>query len=590
MAMTRKDIGEILTEMGILSQDQLKKVRDAQRRSPGDVARVIQEMGFADEKQVTQARAQQLGIPFLDLANTRIDPNAAGVVQKNLCSRHNVCPVSKKDRTLIVAMADPTNVFAVDDLHIATGLQISPVLATANDVSEAIKRAYDGSGNKPAAAASSEVAATTESSGGASLASTLAADIQQYSTREDIMAEEDDEAARVAEEAPIIRVANSIIIQAVDQKASDIHIEPAVRGVRVRYRVDGVLHEAMMIPKYIQAPLISRYKIMADMNIAERRIPQDGRIAVKHQGKEFDLRVNSLPTHLGEKIVMRILDKSSTQIGLNKLGFWPDTQASLEALITQPNGLILSTGPTGAGKTTTQYSVLNRINSVEKNIITIEDPVEYELPGVSQVQVNRKAGLTFASAMRSFMRQDPDIIMVGEIRDLETAEMAIEASLTGHLVLSTLHTNDAPSAVTRLTDMGVEPFLISATIVGVLAQRLGRRICDHCKVSYQVPASELRRFGYTSDNPDEMVTIQKGQGCDACRHTGFKGRVGLYEMMNVNDEIQELIVRRAPLADIREAARANGMKLLKEDGLRKILAGITTPEEVMRVVYTAGQS
>jgi type IV pilus assembly protein PilB len=327
---------------------------------------------------------------------------------------------------------------------------------------------------------------------------------------------------------------------------------------------------------------------MSEMNIAERRIPQDGRIGITTQGKNYDLRVSCLPTLLGEKIVMRILDTSSVMIGLSKLGFMPDTMAQLESVITQPNGMILSTGPTGAGKTTTQYSVLNRINSVEKNILTIEDPVEYQLGGVSQVAVHRKAGLTFSTALRSFMRQDPDIIMVGEIRDLETAEMAIQASLTGHLVLSTLHTNDAPSSVTRLVDMGVEPFLISATLIGAMAQRLGRKICANCREEYEVEAEDLRSFGFEAEDSRQKVILWRGRGCEACRQTGYKGRVGIFEMMLLNDEIRELVVRRAPLADVTEAARANGMLTLREDGLRKVLEGITTPEEVRRVVFTAG--
>jgi type IV pilus assembly protein PilB len=393
---------------------------------------------------------------------------------------------------------------------------------------------------------------------------------------------------KLADEAPIIRIAHTIIQQAVRDGASDIHVEPDRRGLRIRFRIDGVLHEVMHLPKHIHPPLVSRYKIMSEMNIAERRIPQDGRIGISHQGKDYDLRVSCLPTLLGEKIVMRILDKSSVMIGLNKLGFLPDTMAQLESVITQPNGMILSTGPTGAGKTTTQYSVLNRINSVEKNIMTIEDPVEYQLPGISQVAVHRKAGLTFATALRSFMRQDPDIIMVGEIRDLETAEMAIQASLTGHLVLSTLHTNDAPSSVTRLVDMGVEPFLISATLIGALAQRLGRRICASCRQEYEVDAEDLRMFGFVPEHPEHKVTLWRGRGCDNCRQTGYKGRIGIYEMMLINEEVAELVVRRAPLADVREAARANGMKTLKEDGLEKVLQGVTTPDEIRRVVFTAG--
>jgi type IV pilus assembly protein PilB len=355
----------------------------------------------------------------------------------------------------------------------------------------------------------------------------------------------------------------------------------------VRYRIDGVLHETMSIPKYVHPALVSRIKIMADMNIAERRLPQDGRIHVRHDGRDFDLRVSSLPTVFGEKVVMRILDQGSILIGLSKLGMFPEIQATLETLIVQPNGMILSTGPTGSGKTTTQYSVLNKINSVEKNIITIEDPVEYQLPGINQVHVNRKAGLTFANAMRAFVRQDPDVIMVGEIRDLETAEIAIQASLTGHLVLSTLHTNDAPSCVTRLVDMGVEPFLISASVVGVMAQRLARQICQHCKEPYKPPAEALTRAGFRTAQAGD-VTFYRGRGCDECRHTGYRGRSGIYELMVMSPEIADLVVKRAPLSEVKQAAIAAGMKTLKQDGFQKVVEGITTIEEVMRVVFTAG--
>jgi type IV pilus assembly protein PilB len=343
---------------------------------------------------------------------------------------------------------------------------------------------------------------------GVGLSATIKQDIATYGAREDEMDDDEDlEAAKAqAEEAPIIRIVNTVIQQAIKDSASDIHIEPDKKGVRVRYRVDGVLSEAMTVPKYIQAPLISRLKIMSDMNIAERRIPQDGRIPIRHEGKDFDLRVSCLPTIHGEKIVMRILDKSSVLIGLNKLGFTSEVQTQIEELVSQPNGMFLSTGPTGSGKTTTQYSVLNKINSVEKNIITVEDPAEYQLGGISQVQVNKKAGLDFGTALRSFLRQDPDIIMVGEMRDLQTAEIAVESALTGHLVLSTLHTNDAPSAVIRMIDMGIEPFLISATVIGVLAQRLARKICTNCRVSYTVPAKELARFGLKGLDPEEKCS------------------------------------------------------------------------------------
>jgi len=391
----------------------------------------------------------------------------------------------------------------------------------------------------------------------------------------------------LVDEAPIIRIVNAIIQQAIQDGASDIHLEPQRRNLRVRYRIDGVLHEIMQVPQYIQAPLISRAKIMADMNIAERRIPQDGRIHVRMNKKTYDLRVSSIPTTNGEKIVMRILDTQSVMIGLEKLGLYPDTEAQLRDLASQPNGMLLSSGPTGSGKTTTQYSLLNILNQPEVNIITIEDPVEYQLPGLSQVHVNRKAGLSFANALRSFLRQDPDIIMVGEMRDLETAEIAIQASLTGHLVLSTLHTNDAPTIVTRLIDMGVEPFLVSATLIGGLAQRLARRICTNCKEPYKPSREHLMRFGF---NPDEHpdVTFYHGRGCELCRHTGFKGRLGLFELMRMNEEIADLVVRRAPLSEIKAAARANGMKTLQEDGFQKCIDGLTTVQEVMRVVFTAG--
>jgi len=392
----------------------------------------------------------------------------------------------------------------------------------------------------------------------------------------------------LADQAPIIKLANAVIQQAILDRASDIHVEPQQRGVRVRYRIDGVLMEAMTIPKNLQAPLISRLKIMAEMNIAERRVPQDGRIEVRHQGKEFDLRVSSIPTPFGEKIVMRILDKGNAMIGLTKLGFSAENQAKIEELISQPNGMFLCTGPTGSGKTTTQYSVLHMLNSIERNIITVEDPVEYQLGGIAQVQVNKKAGLTFGTALRAFLRQDPDIIMVGEMRDLETAEIAIEASLTGHLVLSTLHTNDAPSATIRMIDMGVEPYLIAATVIGILAQRLGRQIDKDHKEPFTVRAIELRRFGFPVTDPEEEVTLYRGVPHEDNRQTGFRGRTGFHELMVMNAEIAELVVRRAALNDIKSAAKANGMKELREDGLEKVLAGVTTPDEVMRVVFTAG--
>jgi type IV pilus assembly protein PilB len=398
-----------------------------------------------------------------------------------------------------------------------------------------------------------------------------------------------DRIADMTDEAPIIKIAKVILQRAIQERASDIHIEPYQDRVRIRYRIDGVLHDIMQVPKYVQAPLVSRFKIMSEMNIAERRVPQDGRIHVRHVDRDYDLRTSVIPTTGGEKFVARILDKTSVQVGLQALGFGSEMLSEVEGLIRQPNGMILSTGPTGSGKTTTQYSILNRINSVEINIITIEDPVEYQLDGIAQVHVNRKAGLTFAIALKYFLRQDPDVILVGEIRDLETSEIAIQAALTGHLVLSTLHTNDAPSTVTRLVDMGVEPFLISSSVIASMSQRLARNICQECKEPYEPRRDLLLGFGYDADAPENREQVfYHGRGCEHCRQTGYHGRIGIFELMTMNQEIAELIVKRASAGQVREAALAAGMKTLSKDGFGKVLNGVTTVEELTRIVFTAG--
>jgi len=587
-------MGDYLVEKGLITPEQLQQAREAQRQSRGDLGKILVEQGLVSERDVAEARAHELNIPFVDLGKFQPEPSAVNLVPEHICRRHNVIPIKKDPatNTLIVAMADVNNPYAADDLRLVSRCTIKAALASATAIEDAINRAY-GSQQTQQQTGEDQVPARTRTPSTAPGVADLYAEIRENIAKSgsvgDLAEEEDEEAAiAMAEEAPVVRVANALIQQAIKEDASDIHIEPQRRGVRIRYRVDGVLHETMTMPKYIQPPLISRFKIMADMNIAERRIPQDGRIPITYQGKDYDLRVSCLPNAHGEKIVCRILDKSSVLIGLNKLGFTPETQAQLEELVSQPQGMVLSTGPTGSGKTTTQYSVLHKLNSVEVNILTIEDPIEYQLPGITQVQVNRKAGLTFSNALRSFLRQDPDIIMVGEMRDLETAEIAIESALTGHLVLSTLHTNDAPSAVIRMIDMGVEPYLISATVIGVLAQRLARKICQNCKEPYEEEAAYLRRFGFKPENPDQKITLWRGRGCEHCRHTGYRGRLGIFSLMRMNDEIAELVVRRAPLADIRDAAKANGMLELREDGLIKVLEGITTPEEVRRVVFTAG--
>ena len=594
MAQTaRRDIGEVLVQGRIITQEQLAAAREVAQRSGADLESILVEQHGCKPLQILQAKAHLHNLRAIDLAATPPDPNAVNLVPAHLAQRHRLIPLRKVSQNgqdvLVVALADPGNILAIDEVQMACRLKVQPVLAAADLLDEAISKGYQGSAEASDNGGGNPNALAVDAEGAGGLAS-INNMITEYGGP--VAGVDDDGPTDESDlvQGPIIRIAHAVIQQAVQASASDIHIEPGPRHTRIRFRIDGVLHEIMQLPKHIHPPLISRYKIMSEMNIAERRVPQDGRIGISlaATGKDYDLRVSCLPTQFGEKIVMRILDKGNVMIGMHKLGFFPDTLAQLERLFSQPNGMLLATGPTGAGKSTTLYSVLNRVNSVEKNIMTVEDPIEYQLAGISQVHVNRKAGLSFGTALRSFMRQDPDIIMVGEIRDLETAELAIQASLTGHLVLSTLHTNDAPSSVTRMVDMGVEPFLVSATLIGALAQRLGRRICEGCKEQYEVDAEALANIGYRPEDPNEKVSLWRGKGCDKCRNTGYKGRIGMYELMTVNEEIAELVVRRAPVSEVRNAARANGMKTLQEDGLRKVLAGTTTPEEVARVVFTGG--
>jgi len=553
-----------------------------------DIVKVLVQLGKVGEREALQAQAQEMGVAFVDLDRQQIESSAINVLREQIAKNHNVIPVKKEGSNLWVAMSDVNNIPAQDAVRLASGLRVIPVVALPAAIEDAIRKYYGGSATNGA----TTTTATTPAPAGnfnADIRSAIASAQIAKPAKELDELDGDKDAEQMAEQAPIIKLANALIQQAIVDQASDIHVEPQERSVRVRYRIDGVLMEAMTVPRNLMAALISRLKIMADMNIAERRIPQDGRIEIRNANKDYDLRVSSIPTPFGEKMVMRILDKTSIMIGLEKLGFTDENQLKIEELTSQPNGMFLCTGPTGSGKTTTQYSVLNRLNTVGVNIITVEDPIEYQLNGIAQVQVNRKAGLTFATGLRAFLRQDPDIIMVGEMRDLETAEIAIEASLTGHLVLSTLHTNDAPSATLRMIDMGVEPYLISATVIGILAQRLARKLCVHCKEPYEIPAIDLRRFGMTDiADPDKMVTIYRPVGCENCRMTGYRGRTGIHELMIMNAEIAELVVRRAPLNDIKEAAKANGMRELREDGLHKVLSGMTDPQEVMRVVFTAG--
>ena len=596
MALPRVPMTQFLLQKGYLKPEQLEEAKKVSQQTGQPVDRVLISLNFVGEREVLMGKAQEMGLGFVDLDRITIDSSALNVVPERIVKAHNALPVKKEGAHLWVAMTNPNNIVALDDFKIASGCRVTPVLAVAGAIDDSIKKYYSGAAATPAAATTTAVtaaAATPAAAAGGAVATNysdaMRRAIAEAGVNRDLPADgggDDDE--KMAEQAPIIRLANALIQQAISDRASDIHVEPLQRSVRVRYRVDGVLAEAMTVPRNLMAPLISRLKIMSEMNIAERRIPQDGRIEIRTNNKEYDLRVSSVPTPYGEKIVMRILDKGSTMVGLQKLGFTDENQIKIEELTSQPNGFFLATGPTGSGKTTTLNSILNKLNTVGVNILTAEDPVEYQMNGVAQVQMNKKAGLTFATALRAFLRQDPDIIMVGEIRDLETADIAIEAALTGHMVLSTLHTNDAPSAVLRLGDMGVEPFLIAAVLVGVLAQRLGRRIDPNNREPYEVPMTDLRRFGLEVADPDEMVTIYRGVPAETNRMTGYSGRTGFHELMTINSEIAEMIVRKAPLNDIKAAAKANGMKELREDGLVKVLQGVTDPSEVMRVVFTAG--
>jgi type IV pilus assembly protein PilB len=596
----RLQIGQILIQKGLITEQQLNEALAMQKQTTQRIGELLVDLGHLDQRQLYEALAEQQGIPFVDMTRYSVDPAIAQLLDRGTAERHQSLPLARGDGTIKVAMAEPDNVIALDDLKMRLQVPVEPALAAPDALKQAITRAYESASGP----ASTAAAAPRRGAGGDATFSGLdigkltesIRDSRSLGMEEDLASEteqriETDRLTDMTEEAPIIKITKLLIQRAIQERASDIHVEPMRKGVRIRYRIDGVLHEVLPLPRYVHAPLISRLKIMSEMNIAERRVPQDGRIHIRHGDHDYDLRVSSIPTTLGEKVVMRILDKSSVLIGLDKLGLVAAMQAELEKLIIQPNGMILSCGPTGSGKTTTQYSVLNKINSVERNIITIEDPVEYQLAGLSQVHVNRKAGLTFAIALKYFLRQDPDVIMVGEIRDLETSEIAIQAALTGHLVLSTLHTNDAPSTTTRLVDMGVEPFLISASVIGALAQRLARKICENCKEPYQPRRDQLLTFGFDPDLPENRETVfYHGVGCEACRHTGYYGRLGVFELLVMTPEIQEMIVRRASHQDIKEAAIAQGMVTLKQDAFAKVMRGITDVDEITRVVFTAGES
>ena len=552
-----KQLGTVLVESGLITPEQLEEAQAEQAAQGKSLGRVLIAKGHVSERDLVQALAHQIGMPFVDLEEVSIDGRAATSVSERLTKRHTVLPIGYEDGKLVVAMADPANVFALDDVRTVTGMDVKPVVATREDILAGIRRT---------SSMSEEIEAIGED---------LAVD------------EGDDDLANlteVSEDAPIVKFVNLLITQAVNDGASDIHIEPTERDLRVRYRIDGVLHEVMRSPKAIQAGVVSRLKIMAEVDIAERRVPQDGRISLTVSGKSIDLRFSTLPTVYGEKVVMRILDKSSVLLQLSDLGFLDENHKKYEESYLKPYGMILVTGPTGSGKSTTLYATLNVVNSPDVNIITTEDPVEYRLEGINQVQVNKKVGLNFANALRSIVRQDPDVILVGEMRDRETAQIGIEAALTGHLVLSTLHTNDAASAVTRLTEMGVEPFLVSSATDCILAQRLARRVCAKCKEMERVDAHLLKEAGFPDDIVDARPEMPRAMGCSACSQTGYKGRMAIHEVMPVTEEIERLCVARASSEDIKRVAMDQGMKSLREDGLAKVMLGQTTVEEIGRVI------
>lgn len=568
------DIGELLTNSGFITDRQLAKAKEKIAQTNESLQRILVQLGYVSEKDITEVIGRQMGVDFVDLDDIELEADLARSIPEHLAQRYKVIPVGQKGNRLTLAMVDPTNVIAIDDIRLITGFDIEPVIATEEAILKAINRQFGVTDLAEVEDTVKDISATDFGP----------MEVEEDGGEQEI---ELDKLKEMVDEAPIVRVVNLIISQAISDGASDIHIEPEMKQVRVRYRVDGVLHDVMTPPKHIQAPMVSRIKIMAQLDIAERRVPQDGKIHLRHENREYDLRVSTCPTVHGEKVVMRILDKSSVLLGLNKLGFYPDTQKLFEQAVEKPYGMILVTGPTGSGKSTTLYACLNKLNIESRNILTIEDPVEYQLPGINQVQVNEKAGLTFAGALRSFLRQDPDIIMVGEVRDSETSKIAIEAALTGHLVLSTLHTNDSAGAMTRMIEMGVEPFLVASSVICIQAQRLGRLICPNCKEAYTPPVEAVKQFGLAAFT-DGDINFYRGRGCEYCKMQGYKGRVGIFELLWVSDRIRSLVLQHCSSSEIRQAAIEEGMRSMSDDALRKVLDGLTTIEECLRVVYIEG--
>lgn len=551
--LTIEDIEEFLIQKGLVNNQDIAKVRELGPQTTAAYIQALNQKGVIDEDTFGLLNARRRGIPYVDVLDFRPNSAAVMVVSEELARKYTALPLDFENNSLVVAMSDPSNILAIDDLRILTGYEIRPVVAMKSDIVNLLNDVYESSS----------------------------------SVEEEVLQLEEQETEKelkvIAEEAPIVKLVNMILTRAIREKASDIHIEPQEKDLRVRYRVDGVLHEVMHSPKRIQAAVLSRFKIMASMDIAERRKPQDGHASIVYGNSTVDFRVATLPTVYGERIVLRILGTESILLNLSDLGFLPQSLQRFETSYTKPYGCILVTGPTGSGKSTTLYATLNVLNGPDKNIVTIEDPVEYRLPGINQVQINTKAGLTFARGLRSILRASPDVILVGEIRDKETAEIAIEAALTGHLVLSTLHTNDAPGAITRLNEMGIQPFLIASAVDCVQAQRLARRLCTNCKEAYKPDLTAVRRSGFTVGD-DEDLTFYRPRGCSKCGNTGYKGRLGLYEVMLMSEYINRLTIEEATSEQIKEIAVQEGMLTLKADGFEKVKQGQTSLEEILRVV------
>ena len=562
-------LGDLLIREGLITKEQLEKALQEQKSNGQRLGYNLVKMGFVQETEITKMLARQYRMPAVDLARFEVDPKIVKLIPADVALKHLVLPLKKEGRTLTVAMADPTNLSVIDDLKFITRYDIFPVIAGEYTLRIALDKNYE------------QVDAQLDS---------LLKDMEEEGEAaelEVLQQEEEEQGSGVtADDAPVVKLINAILTDAVKRGASDIHIEPFEHEMRVRYRIDGVLQEVMKPPLKMKAALTSRIKIMSALNIAERRVPQDGRIKLKMGKRVIDYRVSTLPVLFGEKIVMRILDKGNLTLDLSKFGFEPKAEGDLLKAILNPYGMVLVTGPTGSGKTTTLYSALSRVNTIEVNIMTAEDPVEYNLMGINQVLVRNEVGMTFAAALKAFLRQDPNIIMVGEIRDIETGGIAIKAALTGHLVLSTLHTNDAPSTITRMIDMGIEPFNVASAVNLIVAQRLVRRICKDCKVEHKYLPEELKVLG--GDTKEfEGVTFYKGKGCDTCGGTGYKGRAGLYEVMSLSPELRRLILKGASASELSEQAVKDGMLTLRMDGLVKIKKGVTTLEEVVKETAAA---